>query len=179
MRRVVVFVCLSLAGCGGSTTPSSAPTVASAGDECPARGELAEAEEHLGACRAAHASDPSWPARDAYDAIVPRLAAHLASLSPPRAVTSEEVQALAEAIWALLDRVPLAPDVESARGRAESAAEELLTQRTLQAAPGAAIEALDAVTQIAAAADPSGGADPCAGEDLRRARARIDEQECD
>ena len=179
MRLPVVLGCSWLLACAGAgpSGGASAPR-SSAGGECAARPELAQAEVSLATCHADHASDPGWPARGAFDALVPRLASHLASLDPPREVTTDEVQPLAEGIWELLDQVDFPPGSEPARGRAEDAAEALLRDRGERAAPGAAIEALDAVTQLGAVADPSGGADPCAAEALRVAEARAGATTC-
>lgn len=179
MRLAAVLVCFAASACapGARATVTTDPSP-SAGGECPAREVLAAAESSLGDCRASHAADPGWPARGAFDALLPRLTAHLASLDPPREVTSEEVQPLAEGIWELLDQVTFGAGTEPARGRAETAAERLLRERDARAAPGAAIEALDAVTQIGAVADPSAGADPCAAEALHVGEARIDAGAC-
>jgi hypothetical protein len=89
------------------------------------------------------------------------------------------MQPFAEGIWELLDQVEFPPGAEAARARAEDAAERLLRDRDIHTAPGAAIEALDAVTQIGAVADPSGGADPCAAEDLRVQQARAESGACE
>lgn len=181
MRLGVVFACLAVCACGGARAESGVATdpATSAGAECPAREALAVAQDALGVCRAVHASDAGWPARGEYDAVLPRLSAHLASLDPPRPVTSDEVQPLAEEIWELLDQMEFPAGTEAARGRAETAVERLLRERDARAAPGAAIEALDAVTQIGALADPTGGVDPCAAEDLRVGEARLDESACE
>ena len=176
--RSTVLVCLSLAACA-SPARTAEPAPASAGGECPAREALGPAEEALGACRATHASDPGWPARDAYEALIPRLTAHLASLEPARFVTADEMQPFAEGIWALLDQVDFPSGTKAARSRAEDAAERLLRDRDIHTAPGAAIEALDAVTQIGTVADPSGGADPCAAEDLRAQQTRAESGACE
>jgi hypothetical protein len=169
-----------LVACGGAPARTDTPyhDTDEGEGQCPARGLLASAADALGDCRAHHASDPGWPARGAYDTLLPRLASHLASLDPPRAVTPDEVQPLAEGIWELLDQVEFPAGSETARQRAEDATERLLRDRSVAAAPGAAIEALDAVTQIATVADPMGGADPCAGEALHVAEARAAESEC-
>lgn len=182
MRLASVLVTLSLVACGGASTGSGTSDEASAsssGGECAARTELAEAEDALGACRATHASDPGWPARGEYDGLLPRLSSHLASLDPPRAVTSDEVQPLAEGIWELLDQVAFPAGTESTRARAEDAAERLLRERDTRAAPGAAIEALDAVTQVGSVADPTGGVDVCASEGVRVAVARVAQDACE
>lgn len=181
MRFGRVLVCLGLVACGGARaeTGSSDRASRSSGAECPGRAELAAADDALGECRAAHASDAGWPARGTFDTLLPRLASHLTSLNPPRPVTSDEVQVLAEGIWELLDQVEFPEGTEPARARAETAAERLLRERDSRAAPGAAIEALDAVTQIGSVADPSGGADPCAGENLRVAETRVEENACE
>jgi hypothetical protein len=181
MRLGVVFACLAVSACGGARPESRVaddpPT--SSGAECSAREALAAAQDALGTCRAAHASDAGWPARGEYETVLPHLASHLASLDPPREVTSDEVQPLAEQIWELLDQVEFPAGSEAARGRAETAAERLLRERDARAAPGAAIEALDAVTQIGVVADPSGGVDPCAAEDLHVGEARLGESACE
>jgi hypothetical protein len=180
MRLALVLVSLSLPACGGSGPAPTATdaTDTSSGGECAARERLATAEDVLGECRAAHVSDAGWPARGEYAGLLPRLSAHLASLDPPRPVTSDEVQPLAEGIWELLDQVEFPPGTETARSRAEDAAERLLRERDTRAAPGAAIEALDAVTQIGSVADPTGGVDPCAAEGVSVGEARIAESAC-
>lgn len=167
-----------LIACGGASTTSSPLTETTSGGDCPARSELAAAEQTLGECRARNAADPGWPARGAFDALMPRLAAHLASLEPARVVTADEVQPLAEEIWELLDQADLPAGAATLRSRAEDAAEHLLRDRDVRTAPAAAIEALEAVTQIAAVADPAGGVAPCATETAHAADARERESRC-
>lgn len=181
MRLGVVLLCLSLAACGGATATASSPRPAegTGGAERPGCDRVASAARTLGGCRGTHAADPGWPARGAYDALVPRLTSHLASLEPARPVTSDEVEPLAEASWDLLDQITISPGTEPARGRAETAIERLLRERDPDAAPGAAIEVLGAVTQLAAVADPTGGADPCAAEALALAQARASGDVCE
>jgi hypothetical protein len=176
MRAAHVLVCLSLAACGGGTATGGG-SAASSGGECPGRAALATAENALGECRATHVSDAGWPARGAYDALLPRLSSHLASLDPPRVVASEEVQPLAEGIWELLDQIEFPAGTDAARGRAEDAAERLLRDRDARSAAGAATEALDAITNVGAVADPT--VDPCAPEAQRVADARPAENVCE
>jgi hypothetical protein len=178
MGRLAVLVSLLLGACGAAAPRATTSEASSDPGACAARAQLAQAEDALGGCRAAHASDPGWPARGEYDTTVARLSAHLASLDPPRALSSDDVQPLAEEIWELLDQLDLAGGSPE-RARAETAAERLLRERDVRAAPGAAIEALDAVTQIAVVADPTGGIDPCAAESLRVGEARIGETACE
>ena len=109
---------------------------------------------------------------------MPRLASHLASLDPARVVTADEVQPLAEEIWELLDQADLPAGAATVRARAENAAERLLRDRDVRTASGAAIEALEAVTQIAGVADPAGGGAPCATESAHAADARERESRC-
>jgi len=167
---------LALTACAhASAAEAPVPTPA---DACATAAEIARAEATLGTCRTTHASDPGWPARGAYDAIVPRLSAHLASLDPPREVTTDEVQPLAEQMWALLDQVHFPDAARATRDRAEDAAERLLRERDVRAAPGAAIEALDAIAQVGAVADPTGGTDPCAPETRLVLELQANRTEC-
>jgi hypothetical protein len=101
------------------------------------------------------ARDPAWPAR----AVGAQLGEHLASLAPPREVSSDEAQPLADAMWALLDRLELGSRTSAARARGEDAAEALLRDRTASTSRQAAEEALAAVGDIAPFTDPPG--DPC------------------
>ncbi len=186
MRQCLVLVSLWLAACGGgasgptaSGAHASTPPSGTAGGDCPARAQLAAAEDALGECRALRASDPGWPARGQYDTTLTRLSAHLSSLDPPRAVASEDVQPLAEEMWELLDQVEFPAGTEAARARAETAAERLLRERDVRAAPGAAIEALDSIAQVASVADPTGGVDRCAAENVHVGESRIAEATCE
>jgi hypothetical protein len=172
-----VWVALGLVGCGA---PHAASTAESSGGEvvCEARAELARSETELADCRATRSEEPGWPAHAHFDALVPRLAAHVASLSPARSVSSEEVQPLAEGIWELLDQVAL-PESESAvRDRAETAAEALLRDRDAEHAGAAAAEALDAVNAVATAAAPPTPADPCTAIAARVDAARAQASRC-
>lgn len=171
---------LSLLGACASTasTPTPRAETESSGSECPARSHVSGAEIALAGCRTEHASDPAWPARSAYDALLPRLSAHLASLQPPREVTADEVQPYADETWELLDRISFPPSAEPARARTEDAVERVLRERDAGSAPGAAIELLDAVTQLGIVADPTGGVDPCAAEVLVLAQARLEGETC-
>lgn len=176
LHAMAVWVIVGLGGCGQAQAPSEE---ASSGGEavCAARAELARTEAELADCRATRSEEAGWPARAHFDALVPRLSAHLASLSPARSVSSDEVQPLAEGIWELLDRAQLPESASSVQDRAETAAEALLRDRDADHAAPAATEALDAVNAVALAAAPPTPADPCTAvasrvEEARAAAAR-------
>lgn len=170
-HAIAVWVIVGLVGCGTAQAPSEA-TSSGAEAVCAARAELARTEAELADCRATRSEEPGWPARADFDALVPRLSAHLASLSPARSVSSDEVQPLAEGIWELLDRAQLPESASSARDRAETAAEALLRDRDADHAVPAATEALDAVNAVASAAAPPRPADPCAAVAMHVDQAR-------
>lgn len=164
---------------GCAHAPSPATETHPAEDEaCVPESALAQAQRALEACRGAHASDTTWAGREARDALETSLSAHLASLRPPREVQPGEVQPLAEALWALLDRAALPPGSRATEDRAEAAAERLLRDRGEDACVAAAEEALEVTREIGTVADPTHGIDPCEAETLAARRATLERALC-
>jgi hypothetical protein len=149
-----------LSACGGTTTTPSTDETSGA-EACQARADADSLADALTACREAQAEQEAWPAQASYDAVLDLVRAHLASLSEPREVTSEETQPVADAIWAFLDELTFPAQNEGLRTSAEEAAEGLLRDRDRDHAPAAAQAAFEAITSIRATLHPI-GLDPCA-----------------
>jgi hypothetical protein len=112
------------------------------------------AMQALSECWAAHASESPGAAAEA------SLTEHLEALRTAGEVTPDEAQRLAEIVWALLDRLPVAPATSDARAHGEDAAEGLLRDRSGAPSRHAAETAIAAVHEIAGFTDPHD--DPCA-----------------
>ncbi len=152
-------------GCGASAeSPSGDDT--SGGEACRSRTDADELAAELATCREGVLAEPDWPAQAAYDTAFELVRAHLQDVSPPREVTSEEVQPIADAIWALLDAVTFPPQPDTLRTRAEDATEALLRDRGREPSATAAQAAFEAVTAIRATLHPP-VADPCAELETR------------
>lgn len=177
VRSRDVLVWVFVVGCAHAPPPV-ADTPPAQAEACVPESAVTDAERALETCRGAHASDATWAGRDARDALEASLSAHLASLRPPRTVEPGEVQPLAEALWALLDRAALPPGSRATEDRAEAAAERLLRDRGEDACVAAAEEALEVTREIATVADPTHGTDPCEAETLAARRATLERALC-
>ena len=149
-----------LGSCGGpAATPETSET---SGDEaCSARTDADALADALEACRTQHEAESTWPAQASYDALFELVRSHYSSVTDPREVTTEEVQPIADAIWAFLDEVTFTGSAESLRTQAENAAEGLLRDRDRDHSGLAGQAAFEAVTSIRATMHPP-GIDPCA-----------------
>jgi hypothetical protein len=167
---------LLLAGCGGGSSHADSSET-SGGEVCTARTDADALTDALEACRAAQEAEPPWVAQASYEALFEQLRTHLSSVSDPREVTTEEVQPIADAIWAFLDELSFTGAAESLRTQAENAAEGLLRDRGRDQSGPAAQAAYEAVTSVRATLHPP-GIDPCAelatsAEDARARAAQI------
>jgi hypothetical protein len=172
--RAIAWLSAWLVACTGAASPSSDDT---SGDEaCQARAEADRLTDALASCREAQAGEPPWEAQEEYDAVFDRVRTHLSSVSDPREVTSEEVQPVADAIWAFLDALTFTAQTEALRTRAEEAAEGLLRERGEDQSGPAAQAAFEAVTSIRATLHPP-GVDPCAELETSATDARTHAQQ--
>lgn len=166
MSRSRLALALALLGCGPAASSSGAPSP-TAGDETAADCATLRAEERAaqGALDACRASTPSaeWALRGEFDWLEQAIGARLDAARRGGSVESsvQQMQEIAEHVWAMLDEVPEDQRDPAILGRIEDGAEALMRTHDAEGRQDALAQLAGALGQLRERLEPAPPSDVC------------------